>query len=75
MPVRRLESNKEFSSECSPLCDEELKVVLMCMGTTWNISCSYHAHIPAGTGFRTHLGDSFAHLIEYCIPWELVTLA
>jgi hypothetical protein len=29
---QEIERNQEFSTECAPLCDEELKVVLKCMG-------------------------------------------
>jgi hypothetical protein len=34
MPIRRFSWNQEFSTECTPLCDEELKVMLKWVGTT-----------------------------------------
>jgi hypothetical protein len=45
-------------ADCTPLCDQELKVVLKCTGTTWSIICRDQmniAHISAGTGFWTNV--------------------
>jgi hypothetical protein len=50
---------QQFSTECAPLCDEELNVVLKCMGVTWNIRCRDHtniAHISVRVGFWTYVG-------------------
>jgi hypothetical protein len=59
---------REFSTECASLCDEELKGVLKCMGTTQSICCrdhTYIAHISADIGFWTYVDwDIFAHLSE-----------
>jgi hypothetical protein len=44
----------EFSTYCALLCDEVLKVVLQCMGTTYGICCRNHtnmAHTSTGIGF------------------------
>jgi hypothetical protein len=44
------------------LYDEELKVVLKCMGTTKSICCEDHlniSHISAATGFWTFVGEKF----------------
>jgi hypothetical protein len=49
-------------TECAPLSDEELKVVLKCMGTTWSICCRDHAnvsYISAGIGFWTYVEWDF----------------
>jgi hypothetical protein len=58
MPVRRFEWTQEFSAECAPLCDKELKVVLKCVGTTRSICCGDHtniAHISAGIHYSTYV--------------------
>jgi hypothetical protein len=60
---------QQFSTECAPLCDEELKVVLNCMGATWNICCRDHtniAHILAGIYFWTHVDREFC-LFEWVL--------
>jgi hypothetical protein len=43
--------------QCSPMCDVELKVVLICMGTARSICCGDHAniaYISVGTHFCTY---------------------
>jgi hypothetical protein len=56
--------------------DEELQVVLNCMGTTQSICCRDHTNmaVSAGTGFCTYVDwDLFAHLGEYYTPLKPVT--
>jgi hypothetical protein len=53
---QKIRVKPEFSTECAPLCAEELKVALKCMGTPQSISCTDHTnigHISAGTVFWT----------------------
>jgi hypothetical protein len=53
---RELSETRNFPTECASLWDEELKVVLKCMGTTRSIYCTDHiyiAHISAGISFWT----------------------
>jgi hypothetical protein len=64
--------------ECAPLCDEELNVVLQCIGITQSICCSDHinvTHISAGIDFWSYMltGIFFAHLSEYYNPLKPVT--
>lgn len=35
MSVGRFEGNQVFLTECASPCDEELKIVLKCLGSTW----------------------------------------
>jgi hypothetical protein len=53
--------------------DEELKVVLKCMGTTHSIFCRGHtniAHISVGSGFWAFIDwESLAYLSEYYTPF------
>jgi hypothetical protein len=75
MPDRRIEWNQEFLINCTPLCNEELKVVLKCVGTTQSICCRDHTnigHISAGIGFWIF---GLAHLmrlypIKACNPFN-----
>jgi hypothetical protein len=72
MPVRRFEENQEFPTECAPLYDEELMVLLKHMGTTQSICCRDHTnitHTSVGTGLWIYVDlDIFAHLSKYYTP-------
>jgi hypothetical protein len=53
---QEIQVKQEFSTAYAPLWDEELKVVLKCMGTTQSIFCRNHkiiAHTSAGIGLWT----------------------
>jgi hypothetical protein len=58
MPVRIFEKKAGIIDKCVPLCDEDLKVVLKCIGTTQIIRCRDHmniAHTSVRTGFWTYV--------------------
>jgi hypothetical protein len=69
MGARRFERKQEYSIDCAPLCNEELKFVLKWMGTTQSMRCRDHTnmgHISAGTVFWTYADwEFFAHFSEY----------
>jgi hypothetical protein len=45
LPVRRFEWNQECQTECAPLWDEQLKVVLKCVVITQTICCGDYMNI------------------------------
>jgi hypothetical protein len=69
MPVRGIEWKQELQAERTPVCDEELKVVLQCMGITYTAASAEEitrtSPISAGDGFWTCVHwDDIAHLSE-----------
>jgi hypothetical protein len=65
MSINRSEWNQEFWTECTPLSDEGLNVVLKYMGTLQRICCRDHmniAHISAGICFWTYVHWECLHI-------------
>jgi hypothetical protein len=51
---RRFKKNLEFLKEYTLLCDDELEIMVMCMGNTYSMCCRCHikiTHTSAGIGF------------------------
>jgi hypothetical protein len=80
MLVRRFKWNHVSSTECAPLCDKGLKVVLKCVGTTYSICYRDHtniAFISAGVVFWTYVyveWDFLAYLSEHCAHLKPLTI-
>jgi len=62
VPVRRFKKNLEFLKEYTLLCDEELEVMVTCMGTAYSMCCRCHlkiTHTSAGIGFWFYVDWDF----------------
>jgi hypothetical protein len=74
----KVRSVPEVLTECAPLCEEELKVVLKCMGTMNIICCTNHksvVDITAGTDIWSHADwKCFVHLSKYFTLYIFIVL-
>ena len=72
MSRKRFKKNLEFFKEYTLLCDKELEVMVMFMGTTYSMCCRCHikiTHISAGISFWSYVEWNFlAYWSEFCIP-------